>query len=345
MKNINKYDYPKQILLNEKLGTKIYRKLEVDENSIEVDDYQWQIVSTITDKSKEKDIYSLIQHEDTRLGWINFKESIQIFRFEPEISRFIDNQFRPNSINEKLNINKDFRTHFEGKLLSIKSEITYEGQRLLGVFVKDKFFGFHDEKYFEKLIECNIKLPKELITNKDLFKTSKMYEPVTDEVNLTDPVIISVFKKSNIGKVKVNNKEYYWIFLDGLEQYTSDLKLITTDRSLEQKYIDDMFYAVNKERKQSKEIVKTVLSLKEYMKTRNANGSLDYDIASNNELIKEIDIMKNKIDKLKKELKLSETRLEQQRDYNKRLESQKNKYKDRMNLLEVKLKKFQDKSK
>lgn len=345
MEEIKKYDYPRQIILSENESAKIYKKLEVDENSMEIDDYQWQIVSTITDKCTETGNYSLIQHEDTRLGWIKFNESIQIFRFEPEISRFIDDEFRPNTINEKLNINKDFRTHFEGKLLSIKSEITYEGQRLLGVFVKDKFFGFHDEKYFEKLIECNIKLPKELITHKDLFKTSKMHEPATDGVDLTDSVLISVFKKSNIGKVKVKNKEYYWIYLDGLKEYTSEVKVNISSKSIEQKHIDDIFYAVNKERKQSKEIVKTVLSLKEYMKSKNTDGSLDYDIASNNELIKEIKIMKNKIDKLNKKLTLSDTRLEQQRDYNKRLENQKNKYKDRMNLLEVKLKKVQDKSK
>lgn len=345
MENIKSYDYPKQIILNEEDGTKIYKKIGNDENSVEVDDYQWQVVSTITDKIYNQNVFSLIQHEDSQLGWINFKNSIQIFRFEPEISRFIDDEFEANKINEKLGINKDFRTHFTGKLLSIKSEILYEGNRLLGIFVKDKFFGFHDEKYFEKLINCNISIPKDIISQKEFYKTSKMSEASNEEVILTEAVMISIFKKSNIGKVKVNSKEYYWVYLDGLEEYTEQIQESSFSKSNEQKQIDDLFYAVKKERQHSKEIVKTVLSFKEYMKSRKVNGTLDYDIASNNELRKELDNLKIKIEKLNKNLNLSETRLEQQRDYNKRLEAQKDKYKDRMTLLEEKFRKLKEKAK
>jgi len=340
MKEIKNYDYPRQIIVNEEDGTKIYKKLESDKDAVEVDDYKWQVVSTIADKIQNQSVYSLIQHEDSRLGWINFKNSIQIFRFEPEISRFIDKEFVANNINEKLGINKDFRTHFTGKLLSIKSEILYEGNRLLGVFVKDKFFGFHDEKYFEKLVNCNIDIPKNVISQKDFFKTSKMHENSNDEVILEEPVLISIFKKSNIGKIKVNSKEYYWIYLDGLENYTDQIQDNDFSKSNEQKQIDDLFYAVKKERQHSKEIVKTVLSLKEYMKSKKNKNKLDYDLATNNELRKELENMKLKIEKTSKNLKLSETRLEQQRDYNRRLEIQKDKYKDRMNLLEEKFKKL-----
>src|SRR5699024_10896405 len=340
MEKIKSYDYPKQIIVNEEDGTKIYKKLENDRDAIEVDDYKWQVVSTITDKIHNQNVYSLIQHEDSQLGWINFKNSIQIFRFEPEISRFIDEEFVTNGINEKLGINKDFRTHFTGKLLSIKSEILYEGNRLLGVFVKDKFFGFHDEKYFEKLTNCNINIPKNVISQKDFYKTSKMHENSNDEVTLEEPVLISAFKKSNVGKVKVNSKEYYWIYLDGLEEYTDQIQDSDFSKSNEQKQIDDLFYAVKKERQHSKEIVKTVLSLKEYMKSKKNKNKLDYDLATNNELRKELENMKLKIEKTSKNLKLSETRLEQQRDYNRRLEIQKDKYKDRMNLLEEKFKKL-----
>lgn len=345
MEKIQSYDYPRQIILKEKEGTKIYQKIEVDDSSVEVDDYQWQIISTITDMKVDDESYSLIQHEDSQLGWVKFTDSIQIFRFKPEISKFIDDEFEVNIINEKLNINKDFRTHFTGKLLTIKSEITYEGNRLLGVFVKDKFFGFHDEKYFEKLIDCNFKLTEEIIAQKDLFKTSRMQESTNEKVDVTDPTLISIFKKSNIGKVKLNDKEYFWVYLDGLEEFTDQIKVSISKKNKEQKQIDDIFYAVNKERKHSKEIVKTVLSFKEYMKSKKADGSLDYDIASNNELRQELETIKRTVDKLNKQLKLSDTRLEQQRDYNKRLEIQKDKYKNRMNLLDEKFKKTNEKIK
>lgn len=345
MEKIESYDYPKQIILNEVDGTKIYKKLGNDETALEVDDYNWQIVSTITEKIHDEQLYTLIQHEDSRLGWINFRKSIQVFRFEPVISRFIDEDFEVHEINEKLGINKDFQSHFVGKLLSIKSEIVYDGQRLLGVFVKDKFFGFHDEKFFEKLIDCNFELPKKIISEKDLYKTSKMKEATSEEVNVNKPVLISIFKKSNIGKVKVNNKDYYWIYLDKLESFKEETQDIVSPKNTNQKHIDDLFYAIKKERQHSKEIVKTVLSLKDYIKTRKANGTLDYDLATNKELLKELDNMKMMNEKLNKHLRLSETRLEQQRDYNKRLEAQKDKYKDRMNFLEQKFKKFKDQQK
>src|SRR5699024_8198917 len=118
--------------------------------------------------------------------------------------------------------------------------ILYEGNRLLGIFVKDKFFGFHDEKYFEKLINCNISIPKDIISQKEFYKTSKMSEASNEEVILTEAVMISIFKKSNIGKVKVNSKEYYWVYLDGLEEYTEQIQESSFSKSNEQKQIDDL---------------------------------------------------------------------------------------------------------
>lgn len=340
MKEIAEYDYPKQIILNETEGTKIYKKLGKIENALEIDDYNCQVVTTIMEKDYNNERYTLIQHEDSRLGWIKLQDSIQIFRFEPVIARFIEDEFEANIINDKLGIIKDFHSHFTGRLLTIKSEIAYKDNQLLGVFVKDKFFGFHDKKFFETLEECDFSLSSNDISNKDLFKTSKMNEVSDEEILIQEPRLISIFKKSNIGKVKVNSSDYFWIYLDGLEYYKNQIQPFTFVKNSDQKEIDDLFYAVKKERKHSKEIVKTVLSLKDYMKTRNANGTLDYDIASNNELKKELTDLKKNIDKLNKQLKLSETRLEQQRDYNRRLEAQKDKYKNRMNLLEDKVKKL-----
>lgn len=350
MKSIGEYDYPKQYILNEEQGTKIYKVIGVDEGAEEIDEYQFKVVSTITEKEDGNEKYSLIQHEDQRIGWINLKNSIQIYRFKAVNSRFIRDDFIANEINDKLDIVKDFKTHFTGKILTVKSEIEYEGERLLGVFIKDKFFGFHNKKYFEELIECKVEIPEDKVSQKLLYKVSKMNEPYTEEVIFSSPCLVSVFKESNIGRLQANSKEFYWTSLDGLEDYTAELKSSAADKDREQMEIDDLFYAVNKERKHSKELVKTVLSAKSYLKSKKAKekdqkiktlqNSFKNTVSQNQLLKDEILELKRENHKLQNDVKLSNNRLEQQKDYNQRLEAQRDKYKARMELVEEKLKKL-----
>lgn len=339
MEIIEKYDYPKQFILREKDSKEIYKTLDGDQETNTIEKYQWHIVSTITEDIVNNEKYTLLQCEDERIGWININESIQIFRFEPEIYRFINEEFENNSINDNLGININFETQFTDKLLTVKSEIEYQDSRLLGIFIKDRFLGFHDAKYFDKLIECSFKIPREKLVGKKFYKNSKMQNLVSDEVLIEEPILVSLFHKSDIGKVKVNDKEYFWLSLENLEEITSQVNIKQDNKDSNQKHIDDLFYGVKNERRQSKEIVKRVLSLRHYLSSKNNKDTLEYDMWDNSELVKEILFFKKENKKLTKELNLENTRLEHQKDYNKRLEAQRNKYKDRMLLLEEKIKK------
>ena len=367
MKSITEYDYPKQYILIENDDTKIYKSIGEDENTEEIDEYLYKVISTIKEKIENNMKFTLIQHEDARIGWINLENSIQILRFKARYYRFTADDFIANEINDKLEIVKDFKTHFTDKLLTIKSEIDYNGKRLLGVFIKDKFFGFHDEEYFEELVECNIPIPQEEIIKKDLYKVSKLQVPYTEEVLFSEPKIISAFPESGIARIRANKKEYYWISLDGIEDYISELSAKVTEKDRTQKEIDDLFYAINKEREHSKEVVKTVLSAKEYLKSKKARekdkkiltlqssfkradfkikqfeSSFNNAIAKNEKLQAELNEMKIKNRELYKNAELNQKRLDQQKDYNERLTAQRDKYKERMNIVEEKLKKLTNK--
>ena len=380
MKSITEYDYPKQYILIENDDTKIYKIIGEDENTEEIDEYLYKVISTITEKEENDMKFTLIQHEDARLGWINLENSIQILRFKTRYYRFTADDFIANEINDKLEIVKDFKTHFTDKLLTVKSEIEFNGKRLLGVFMKDKFFGFHDEEYFEELVTCNISIPQEEIVKKELYKVSKLHEPYTEEVLFSEPKIISVFLESGIARIRANKKEFYWISLDGIEDYVSELK-VDAEKDRTQKEIDDLFYAVNLERDHSKEVVKTVLSAKEYLKSKKARekdnqilrlqssfnnarkkntalqnsykradfkikqfeSSFNNAIAKNEKLQAELNEMKIKNRELYKNAELNQKRLDQQKDYNERLTAQRDKYKERMNIVEEKLEKLTNK--
>lgn len=340
MKSIEEYDYPKQYILKEKNSKKIYKTLNGDDSAIDIEKYQWKIVTTITDSIVNNEKYTLLQCEDERIGWLNINESIQIFRFKEEIYRFLDENYEINNINEKLGIDINIDSKFTGKLLTIKSEISYENQRLVGVFNKNKFLGFHEEKYFDKLLECNFKISNEKLKEKQFYKTSKMQVEQENEFSIYEPKLVSIFSKSNIGKVKINEKEYFWIYLNGFEEITSQINKPTNHKDITQKHIDDLFYGIRREREHSKKIVKRVLSLNNYLNAKNKKDALEYDMSDNENLVKEIRTLKKEIKKMTKEINLSNTRLEHQKDYNKRLEAQKEKYKARMILLEEKIKKY-----
>lgn len=361
MKEILEYDYPKQFILHEKSGTKIYRVIGEDEGSKDIDDYQYSIITTISEKNDDGVKYTQIQHEDERLGWVSLNNSIQLFRFKPKSYKFLAEDFEANEINDKLNIVKDFKTHFTNKILTVKSEIEYNGKKLLGIFIKDRFFGFHDEEYFEELIPTKIKLDENDVNTKTLYKISSMVKPYHERVNFDKPRLVSVFKESNIGRIRANKKEYYWITLDGLEDYLVNLESESKKES--DKYLDDIFYAIEKEREHSKEAVKTVLSAQGFLNSKRIREkdkriqTLQNSFNRANEKIKSLESgvntnsgnsklsneeileLKRLNHKLSQEAKLSEQRLEQQRDYNRRLEEQRDKYKERMKLVEEKLKK------
>lgn len=363
MEEITKLNYPKLFILNENDNTKISKSLDSLDEKEAIKEYKWKIVSTVTEEHKDDKIYTLIQYKEKKLGWIELNSSIQIFRFEPKIYRFIDNDFIVSDINKKILINKNFKEDLSNKLLTVHSEIEYQGKKLLGIFIKNEFYGFHDAKYFEEIIATNIIIPKEELHNKIFYKVSDLKKPINNPIEINNPKIVSIFKFNRIGKIKMNKVDYCWISLDGLDEYIHDIKPVNTFKSDIQKHLDDIIFAINRERRQSKEIVKTVLNANNYIKSRKAkakdskiktlqssfnraNSKLERLETHNKMLVEKKESLeetvlelKHENHKLTKELKLNMKRLNQQKDYNYRLEQQKEKYKARMVLVEEKLKK------
>src|SRR5699024_4421550 len=354
MKSLHELSYPKQYIINENDGKKIYKSLTTDENMQPVDEYLWAVVFVISERIVDGITYSLIQYDDERLGWINFEDSIQVLRFPQRSYRFIDQEINAADINEKMGLTKDFRTHFQNKLVTVKSEITYEGERLLGTFVNKKFSGFHPADCFENMVDCNLPIEEKMLSSKDLYKYSSLKNPIKEKIKIDKPKLVHFFKKNNLARVKVNQKEFFWTSLDGLEEIIDEaLDNTEEEKSTEQKYMDDILYAIDLERQQSEEIVKTVLAAKKHIATKkekqkdikmsHLRSSFLNAKEKNQKLERQIESLKTSNQneaKHSKELELAEKRLNQQRDYNNRLEKQKEKYKNRMTTVEEKMKKL-----
>lgn len=353
---LNEYNYSRQFILVENQNKKIRKKIKSEVDLMDIDDYLWKIITTISIQNIGGITYHLIQYEDKQLGWINLEDSIQIYRFPAKHYKIIEERFSNNEINSKMNIEKDFISHFKGKLLNIKSKIFYENEIYYSVFIKNKFHGFHHYSVLDPIRECDIEIAVEqLDENTQLYKVSNLTKPVEGEYNIESIKLISVFKEIGVGKVLLNQQDNFWIYLDNID----GLNLDFTDevqKSVEELQLDDIFYSVNSERNKSKEILKTVLSAKDFL-NNNKNKSISSDQLRNssfedeelkkhyNELKKEKLEQDKNFRKTDGELKLAQKRLEHQKDYTNRLEAQRDKYKKRMVTVEEKLKNLDTKYK
>lgn len=343
--NFSDYNYSKQYIFVEDDNKKILKRLNRDE-VIDTDDFQYKIVTSVSQTDVEGKKMHLLQYEDKQLGWIELEKSIQIFRFPAEHYQIIEDIFQPNELNEKMGISKDFIAHFQGKLLNIKSQITYDGELYYSVFLKNKFHGFHKASYLDPLLEANENIePENIQEDLSLFKFSNLTNEETEVIDIESLKVTSVFKHNRIAKVQVNGALNYWVSMNQLPEF--NLPLSKPKHQQSDLYFEDLIYSINKEREKTKEILKSVLSAREFVSSKKG-GSTKSDISSqlkieelNEELTrykKDNEDLAKRIDKLFKENKLANQRLEHQLDYKKRLEAQRDKYRDRMNIVEEKLK-------
>lgn len=339
------YNYSKQYIFIENADKKISKRLN-DNDVVDVDDFMYKIVTSVSQRNIDGIIFHLIQYEDKQVGWIDLRDSIQVFRFPAEHYQVIEDVFQPNNLNEKMGISKDFIAHFQGKLLNIKSQIKYQDELYYSVFLKNKFHGFHKADYLDPLIDTDENIEPENIQKElSLFKFSNLTNEVNEVTDIESLKVTGVFKNNNIAKVKINGDLNYWVSLNQLPKFSipdNGTKKLKNDL-----YFEDLIYSVNNERQKTKEILKSVLSAKEFVsnkkgKSSKANISSQIKIEElNEELIryrKDNNDLSKQIDKLRKENKLSQQRLEHQLDYKERLEAQRDKYKNRMNVVEDKLK-------
>lgn len=348
---LENYNYSKQYLLIENEGTKAYKKINSNKIFQNLDDYQYKVISTVIQREVDSEIYSLIQYEDKEIGWVNLKNSVQIFRHKAQFYKVHEEKFQSSELSDEMNIKKDFIAHFKGKLLNIKSELFYKGEKHLGVFINNKFHGFHPAKYFDPMIETDLIVPAESILNEiKLYKQSSLTSEVANEFEIKEINIIAIFKSLGILKIKFENEKNYWT---DSKYFPSEMfeEINLIDKNETQRFIDDLLYSVNLERFKTKEIAKTILSAKEFLagSTEEANdfkaqGSILYE--------DEIEELKEENKQYKKEIrqenndrKLAENRLSYQLDYKVRVEAQRDKYKARMQVVEEKMKLLVEKNK
>lgn len=338
------YNYPKQFILIEDEAKEVYKNLNSDQDVQNIDDYLWKVVTTITQRNVEGRVYYKLQYEDKSIGWVELEDSIQIFRHSARHFRVMEDEFSTNDINRKMGIDKDFISHFKGRLLNIKSEVFYQGERYYSVFIKNKFHGFHHEDVLDALVSCDISLDPAIPFT--FYKISNLTKPV--EIEAVESLkLVSVFRKAQVGKVLVNEDAFYWIALENVDEETLGqiASLEEEVKSEAELHLDDLFYSVNLERNKTKEMMSTLLSAKDFLKGKKPTQNPPID-ATNSKQIAEL---KNEVEQYKKEairagkeLELANRRLEQQKDYSNRLTAQRDRYKDRMSLVEQKLSDLND---
>src|SRR5699024_7462066 len=121
-----------------------------------VDDYLFSVVTSVIQKETDHGLKHLIQYEDKEIGWISLEDSIPVYRFKPMHFQVIEEDFQTNELNQKMNIDKDFISHFKGKLLTVKSEVCYKDETYYSVFLKNKFHGFHHESHLDPLFDIHL---------------------------------------------------------------------------------------------------------------------------------------------------------------------------------------------
>jgi len=350
------YKYSKQYILIEdsdkKFSKSAYERTELED----IDDYLYSVITSVTQQEVNGTLMHLVQYEDKELGWINLQNSIQVYRFKSSHFQVIEENFQSNELNQKMKIDKDFISHFKGKLLTVKSQVEYKGERYFSVFLKNKFHGFHHENHLDPLFKVDIPLGEDNIgTDTEFYLISNLTKPVKEIPNFNKAKILSIFPNNKIGKVQLG-KNAYW--MDLLELKNVKLPKLSLEHESEQQLVlDDILYGVEQERNKSKEMVKSVLSAKDYLSNNIGNKELMNELKKSSntdtsEITEELNIFKNENLDLKRQLRkvekaheLSQKRLNHQLDYKSRVEGQRDKYKSRMTVVEEKLKSLDQKYK
>src|SRR5699024_4640422 len=172
---------------------------------------------------------------------------------------------------------------------------------------------------------------------------SNLTKPVKQVPNFNNAKLLSVFPNNKTGKIQLG-KNAYWMDLSKLDNFEVP-ELTLEYKSEEQLVLDDILYGVEQERNKSKEMVKSVLSAKDYLSNNKENKKLMNELKKNsntdtNEIKEELNIFKSENQDLRRQLRkvekaheLAQKRLDHQLDYKSRVEDQRDKYKSRMTVV------------
>src|SRR5699024_708127 len=353
---INNYKYSKQFVLIEDRDKKFSKSPYFETDLENVDDYLFSVVTSVIQKETDYGLKHLVQYEDKKIGWISLEDSIPVYRFKPMHFQVIEENFQTNELNQKMNSDKAFISHFKGKLLTVKSEVCYKDETYYSVFLKNKFHGFHHESHLDPLFDIHLPLSKEnFVDLPDIYMISNLTKPVVELPDLSEAELVSIFPSNKVAKIKAE-KSFYWMTTSQLKNIDIP-KLKISHKSEPQKIMEDIFHSVQVEREKSKEMVKSVLSARNYLSNKKGDTNFLNTLKRNSkndadELAEEVNTYKSENLDLKRQLralennyKLAHKRLNHQIDYKKRVEAQRDKYKSRMQTVEEKLKNLDQKYK
>src|SRR5699024_8336967 len=160
---------------------------------------------------------------------------------------------------------RNYKLLFKDKIVFTKCVVTFEGEKYYGIFINNKFHGFHHESFVDLFIETDIILETK-IDNLKLYKISNLTQ-VFEKNNLNNNArLVGIVPQHNIGKLKFKNiKTPYWI---NLKELNEKIKLNSQEYSKEKVILDDIFEFIKIERNKSKLIADQVLEVKKYIKTK-----------------------------------------------------------------------------
>src|SRR5699024_4108219 len=169
-KRLENYDYSRKILFMEDKVKKFKENIGESKEK-EIDFGEAQIMNSIDRRQYDGNTYDLLQNDDTILGWMNLENSPQIFRFPARQCKIYDEKYFDNSINESLGKTRNYKLLFKDKIVFTKCVVTFEGEKYYGIFINNKFHGFHHEIFVDLFIETDIILETK-IDNVKLYKIS-----------------------------------------------------------------------------------------------------------------------------------------------------------------------------
>src|SRR5699024_7684227 len=134
-KLLDGYNYSRQFIFLEDAANTFLQTLETEDGKEQTEDYLWKIVTSVSQKDIDGKTFHMIQYEDKRLGWIELKNSLRIYRHSAEQYKIVEDIYSNNELNKKLGIEKDLISHFKEKLLTVKYEVLFKKDKYIYVFL------------------------------------------------------------------------------------------------------------------------------------------------------------------------------------------------------------------
>lgn len=261
-----KFEFSHQVIVQEE-GKSLYNEPSTDEAISSLDQYNGKMLTVITSKLVDDDLYYLLNGEDGILGWFQPEKSIEVYKKKKEpVSVDFENYVTP-PIHKVMNIKGDMNLAFKGKKLTSNYWTIYEDELYEALYARNRFIGWAHTSALLKTI--SFEQPR--IVNIEDIEYKKVYEDVqlTGEVDWhfdaeSDLKLVAYSLGGDRFQLAQNDREA-WISMPEL----GDVAGIESigENSNEEILMDDLLYSIEEERQQSKNnMVKLIKETFKYRK-------------------------------------------------------------------------------